>query len=124
MKETIIVDTTVIVQYLKSGKGVLPIAYEKYSMVISAATFTELLASRTFEDSNLEKEVKEFVEKYFKVIEIDQEIADSSAKVIRSSEVSLATSFVAGTAIVRKFPILTENIGSFSGIKGLDFVEL
>lgn len=124
MKETIIVDTTVIVQYLKTGKGVLPIAYEKFNMVISSATYTELLASRTFEDANLEKEVKDFVDKYFNVIEINKTVADEAAKIIRSTEVSLAVSYVAAAALTKGYPVLTEDKRSFTGIKGIRYVEL
>ncbi len=124
MKETIIVDTSVIVQYLKTGKGVLPIAYEKYNMVISIATYTELLASRTFEDANLEKEVKDFVDKYFNVVEVNKTLADEAAKVIRNTEVSLAVSYVAATAMQKGYSVLTEDKGNFSGIKGLNFVEI
>jgi predicted nucleic acid-binding protein len=124
MKETIIVDSTVIVQYLKTGKGVLPVAYEKFNMVISAATYTELLASKTFEDANLEKEVKEFVEKYFSVVEINKTLADEAAKIIRSSHVSLAISYVAATARENNYGVLTEDKRSFVGIDKLKFVEL
>lgn len=124
MKETIIVDTSVIVQYLKTGKGVLPVAYEKYNMVISVATYTELLASKTFEDANLEKEVKDFVDKYFNVVEVNKTLADEAAKLIRASEVSLAISYVAATAIQKGYSILSEDKRSFSGINGLNFVEI
>jgi len=124
MKETIIVDTNVIVQYLKSGKGVLPIAYEKYNMVISAATYSELLASRTLEDANLEKEVKDFVDKYFNVVEVNKSLADEAAKVIRSTEVSLAVSYLAATALQKGYAVLTEDKRAFNGIKGLNFVEI
>ncbi|MBE0573927.1 hypothetical protein IH575_03430, partial [Candidatus Dojkabacteria bacterium] len=84
---------------------------------------TELLASKTFEDANLEKEVKEFVEKYFNVENITKEIADEAAKVIRSSEASLAVSYIAATARVNNYAVLTEERGGFKGISGLDFVE-
>lgn len=124
MKETIVVDTSVIIQYLKTGKGVLPIAYEKYNMVISSATYTELLSSRTFEDSNLEKEVKDFVEKYFSVSEINKTVADQAAKIIRSTEASLATAYVAAAALSKNHPILTEEKRNFSGIDGINFIDL
>jgi len=124
MKETIIVDTSVIVQYLKTGKGVLPVAYEKYNMVISVATYTELLASKTFEDANLEKEVKDFVDKYFNVVEVNKTLSDEAAKLIRASEVSLAISYVAATAIQKGYAILSEEKRSFSGINGLNFIEI
>jgi predicted nucleic acid-binding protein len=93
-------------------------------MVISSATFTELLASKTFEDANLEKEVKDFVDKYFNVVEIDKNLANQAANIIRSSESSLAVSFVAATALTNGYPILTDDKRSFSGIRGLNFVEL
>jgi hypothetical protein len=38
MKNTIVVDTGIIVEYLKTGKGLLPSVYETYDMIISSAT--------------------------------------------------------------------------------------
>lgn len=124
MKTTIIVDTNIIVQYLKTGKGSLPVAYEKFNMIISAATYSELLASRTFEDSNLEKEVKDFVDKYFNVEDITREIADEAAKIVRETEVSLAVAYIAATGIIKGYDLLTEDRRAFNGIKRLNFVEV
>ena len=109
MKDQILVDTNVIVQYLKSGKGLLPTVYEKYEMLISAVTLTELLASKTFEDASLQKEVIEFVDKYFTIKEINREIASKAAELIRVYGVNLATSYIAATSIVNNMPLLSES---------------
>src|SRR5258708_13877481 len=97
MKTTILVDTGIIVQYLKTGKGILPTAYEKYKMVISAATYAELLASKTFQDENLEKEVLDFVDKYFTIRDVSKKIAHEAARIMRVNEISFAAACVAAT---------------------------
>jgi predicted nucleic acid-binding protein len=123
MKDLILVDTDVIVQYLKSGKGVLPNVYEKYEMCISAATFAELLSSKTFEDSNLQKEVVEFVDKYFTIKEVTREIADEAARIIRLKEVSLATALIAATAVRNSVKLLSEDKKEYQGIDGLELMD-
>src|SRR5688500_667370 len=98
MKDSILVDLGIIVEYLKTGKGVLPVAYEKYSMKITSVTYAELLASETFKDVNLEKEVKDFVKKYFEVMDVTEAAGMESAKVLRNNDVTLATAVNAGVA--------------------------
>jgi predicted nucleic acid-binding protein len=124
MKEVIIVDTGIIVQYLKTGKGVLPEAYEKYEMNISAATYAELLASQTFQDENLEKEVLEFCEKYFSIKDVTAEIALKAADIVRKNGANLAVSLIAATAIVNKVKLLTDDAKTFSGIEGLELMSM
>lgn len=109
MKEVIIVDTGIIVEYLKTGKGVLPAAYEKYEMHISAASFSELLASKTFEDENLEKEVLEFCHKYFQISDITEDIARKAAQLVRNYKINLATAYIAATSLVMKVKLLTDD---------------
>lgn len=121
MKTTIIVDTDVITEYLKTGKGSLPGAYEKFSMVISAATLLELLASKTFVDESLAQEVKEFVDKYFVIKEIDRKVAEKAAEIIREREVTMATALVAATALVFSHKILTNNPDEYNRIDGIEF---
>lgn len=123
MKTTIIVDTDVITEYLKTGKGVLPVAYEKFSMVISVVTLAELMASKTFSDSSLASEVKEFVDKYFVVKEIDRKIAEKAAEIIRENEVTMAAALVAATAIVFSHKVLTNNQDEYSEIAGIEFAD-
>jgi predicted nucleic acid-binding protein len=121
MKKQILVDTSVIVQYLKSGKGKLPEVYEKYEMLVSTVTLTELLASKTFSDTNLLNEVLEFVDKYFTVKEANREIASRAAEIIRDYEASLATAYISATAIENELPLLTENEKEYSNIKNIEF---
>lgn len=124
MKEVVLVDTGIIVEYLKTGKGVLPSAYENYEMVISSATYTELLASKTFEDEALMKEVLEFCEKYFSVKEIKDTTALKAAEVLRNSTVTLATAYVAAAALENNIKVLTDNQQKFAGISGLTFLNM
>lgn len=124
MKEGIIVDSNIIVQYLKTGKGVLPTAYEKYTMYVSAATFTELLASKTFVDDNLEKEVLDFVDKYLTIKEVSKKVAHEAARILRDYDVTLATAYVAATCITEEMSLLTEEPGTFSGISGVSMLSM
>jgi len=124
MKTVILVDTDIIVQYLKTGKGVLPSAYEKYTMQISAATYSELLASKTFNDTNLEKEVLEFVDKYFTVKEVNKRISHEAAKLIREYELNLASAYVAATALTEGVQLLTEDKKTFGKVPGMQFIDL
>ncbi len=124
MKETILVDLGVITEYLKTGKGKLPTAYEKFTMQIISTTFTTLLASSTFNDSGLESEVKEFIKKYFTVIEVDEASATRSAEVLRKTETTLATALVAGTALAKNLKLLTNTPDVYTGIEGITFAEL
>lgn len=124
MKSTIIVDTGIIIEYLRTGKGVLPMVYEKYTMVISAATYVEILASKTFLDSSLEKEVIEFLDKYFSVEAVDERVAHQSAKLMREYDLNLATANIAAAALVNSYQLLTGNRRSFEKITGITFLEL
>lgn len=124
MKATIVVDTGVIVEYLKTGKGVLPKVYEDYTMHIPASALTELLASETFKDSSLEKEVVEFVDKYFEVKDIDRKTADEAARIIRENSTTMAVALVAATAVIEKLKLLTTDKATFQGISGVELLEV
>ncbi len=124
MKSNIVVDTGIIIEYLKSGKGVLPTVYEKYTMIISTASYSEILASKTFEDPSLLKEVIEFSDKYFKVKDVDIKIALTSARLIREFDLSLATAYIAATSIETGFPLLTDDERTFTRVKGLELLKI
>lgn len=124
MKDTIVVDIGIIVQYLKSGQGLLPMAYEKYKMIISCSTFTELLASKTFNDADLEKEVLDFVDKYFSVENIDKKVATEATKLIRNNGLTLGSAFVAALALSQSLPLLTDNKDLFKSVEGLELLDL
>lgn len=123
-KEKITVDSDIILQYLKTGKGPLPEAYEKYEMIISTSTYTELLASETFKDRSLENEVKEFIHKYFKIQEITLEIAQTAAEIIRKHDFTMAEAYVISTALSTKTKLLTYSQKPFTKVLDLKFVEL
>lgn len=124
MKENITVDSDVIFKYLKTGEGSLPAAHEQYTLLISTTTYTELLASKTFEDKELEGEVLEFIEKYFTVYECNTAVALETAKVLRNSELTLAAASVAATALVTETKLLTDSRKDYEKIEGITFVDM
>jgi predicted nucleic acid-binding protein len=124
MKRTILVDSGVIIEYLKSGKGVLPKAYELYKMQITTTTYSELLASSTFKDEGLEKEVIEFIKKYFEVVAIDEKTALEVAKILRNGDINLATAQTAGMAKVNDLEVLTDDKKQFKDVEELKFLEI
>lgn len=124
MKSTVVVDTGIIIEYLKTGKGALPSVYEKYNMVISASVYTEILASKTFEDESLKKEVLNFVDKYFKVREISPKVALKAAELLRSYPLTLASAYTAATALEGSYPLLTDDEKTFKEVKGLELMKI
>lgn len=124
MKNTVLVDANVVIEYLKTGKGTLPVAYETYNLVISVVTITEILASKTFEDDNLNKEVREFIDKYFIVVDLNRDIAEKTGEIIRKYELNLSASIVAATCIIGEYDLLTNNEEEFKNIEGLSILKL
>lgn len=124
MKSTVVVDTGIIIEYLKTGKGALPNVYEKYNMIISASVYTEILASKTFEDDSLKKEVLTFIDKYFKVREINQKTASRAAELMRGQGYTLGVAFTAATALEGGYQLLTDDEKTFKEIKGLELMKL
>lgn len=126
MKKTVLVDIGIIVEYLKTGKGALPAAYEAHTLKIAASTYAEILASQTFVDQALESEVVEFLGKYFDVAPLDQNVASATAKVIRNGgeNMTFATALVAGTAIANSIEVLTDRAGDFEGVEGVTCMSM
>jgi predicted nucleic acid-binding protein len=123
MKEKIVVDTSIIIEYLKTGKGALPKAHEKYEMYMSSAIYIELLASSTFLDKELKKEVEEFINKYFVIDIPDIEIIQKSAEIIRGYGTTLAVAITAATCIIRGYKLLTQS-EDFDPISEIEFVQI
>jgi predicted nucleic acid-binding protein len=124
MKNTITVDADVIIEYLKTGEGRLVDAYEKYSMIIAPSTYTEILASVTFEEKQLESEVMDFLKEYFQTQVIDEKLALATARIIRTKKnIPLAHAFVAATAIESNTSLLTNRADIYKNIEGLTLLK-
>lgn len=123
MKDTIVIDSDIIISYLKTGSGKLTDAYEKYSMKVTPLTYTEILASSTFSDSKLESDVKSFLSEYFTVEDVTEEIAIKAAELIRKKkDITLAHAFVAATAVSLNVALLTDRDSIYDGVDGLKMV--
>ena len=124
MAETIIVDSSTIKKYLKTGQGVLPTAYEKYQMKISPVTLSEILASKTFDDAALTDEVLQFISKYFSVLNVDKAIALKAARLMRERDLTLATAVIAATSIENGLQLLTNDKKPYEKIPGIKLLDL
>jgi len=124
MKKTILVDIGIITEYLKTGKGVLPNAYERYKMQIASTTYTELLASTTFSDESLETEVRDFIKKYFEVLNVTEEIAIEAAKYVRNNDLALASAIVVAAAMLGGLELLSADKDAFSKVEGIKMLDM
>lgn len=120
MKQSILVSSDVIIEYLKTGKGKLPSAYDKCEMFITSTTYVEILASKTFTDENLEKEVLEFLKKYFSLVEVNKEVSIEASKILRTNELTLSGSIFCAVAKLKGYPILTSNFNDFTKVEGIE----
>lgn len=124
MKDIIFVDPQIIVEYLKTGKGVLPTAYEKYQMWVPATVLTEILASETFTDKNLKQEVLEFCEKYFSFKDVTKQISLDAAEIVRTAGTTLAKAILWASAMAEDLELLVDDekeakIAKAAGVKTL-----
>ena len=124
MKSTVLVDIGIIVEYLKTGKGVLPTAYEKHKMLITPLTYAELLASSTFTDENLEKEVMEFVNKYFEIVSVEPKAAIEISRILRQNDLTMVSAVNAAVARVNKVDLLTDDKKTYKNIDGVQLTDL
>jgi len=110
MKEIIFIDSDIVIEYLKTGKGVLPSAYEKYEMWMPTTSLIDIFASDTFRDSSLLSEVVEFCDKYFSFKEISKEISLKAADIIREHRITFSKACLWASAIVNEMELLVSSI--------------
>jgi predicted nucleic acid-binding protein len=123
MKEKILVSSDVIIEYLKTGKGKLPLAYDKCEMFITSTTYIEILASKTFTDASLEKEVLEFLKKYFSLVEVNKEFSLEAAKILRENELTLSASIFCAVAKDKEYAVLTNDFSDYEKVAGVNAFE-
>jgi predicted nucleic acid-binding protein len=109
---------------LKTGKGLLPAGYEKFTLHLLASTYTTLLASETFKDSGLEQEVMDFAKKYFTVSDVNEAVALKAAQLVREHDMVLADALLAAFALVNGVALLTNDQKPFKSVEGLMFAEV
>jgi len=125
----IVVDTDVIIDYLKKrqpGAELLKKSYLKYKIHVTSITVYELLYG-------VQKSKKvDFINRllrYVTVILLDEAAAREAATVhytlkSKGLDIGVKDSFIAGICKAHNMPLLTANIGHFSRITGLKLLPI
>jgi len=120
----IIVDTDVIIDYLKKrqpGADFLKSAYRKYRLHITSITVYELMYGvQKSGKSNLINRLLRHVT----VIPFDEAAAKKAASLHyaltnKGQDIGVKDAFIAAICEIHKFPLLTRNVKHFSRIPGL-----
>ncbi|RMD76940.1 hypothetical protein D6810_02505 [Candidatus Dojkabacteria bacterium] len=110
MKDVVYVDTSIIIEFLNTGEGLLPIAYERYQMWIPATSLIDIFASKTFKDEKLEKDVIQFFKKYFSVTDVDREKSLVASKIVRDFKVTFSKACLWASAITEDIELLVDTL--------------
>lgn len=117
-------DSNVVIDYLA---GKLPAAGMELlnglvdeGMVVSVITKIEVLGCNLDKDD--ERVLKDFLDEAL-VIDIGEEIADTTISIRKSMKIKVPDAIIAATAIVLELTLLTRNLNDFKGIKGLKVID-
>jgi predicted nucleic acid-binding protein len=110
MKSIVLVDTSIILEYLKTGKGILPTAYEKYQMWAPSTALVEIFASETFHDKSVKKDVEEFCEKYLTFKDVTKEVALVAADLVRNNKITFAKACLWALSYTEDIEVLVDSI--------------
>ncbi len=110
MKSLVLVDTSIILEYLKTGKGALPAAYEKYQICVPVTALIEIFASSTFRDESLKKDVEEFCDKYLTFKDINKQTAFLAADLVREHKITFAKACLWALSIQEDIDLLVDSI--------------
>ena len=129
METGIIVDTDVIIDYLKKrhpGAGLLKKAYLKYSVHVTSITVYELLYG--VQKSGKENLINRLL-KYVTVVPFDDAAAKKAAAIhyaLKSNgmDIGVKDSFIAGICDAHNMPLLTRNIDHFKRIPSIKLITI
>lgn len=126
--ELVVVDTDIIIDFLRTGSGLLPALFElqtqgKIELYLTSMTIFELLAGDmpTSQESLIEKLVS-----YFQIIPLTREIAAFAGVKKRGKKLSITVAdYIIGISTVYyRAQLATRNKKHFSGIPNLVFYEM
>jgi tRNA(fMet)-specific endonuclease VapC len=108
----LVLDTDVVIDYLRRRSLLLAQATLRFSCAITAVTFYELLAVPTL--STRQKQVLQEVRHALPILPLDEQAAAKSATVWRDlqtagNSIGLPDTLIAGTCLAYNLPLLTLN---------------
>lgn len=126
--KSIVVDTNVLIDYLRVERGPFPALIElqkqhKIELCLSSITVMELFAGKS------SKEASEYLEEFigqFKIIPFDKILARFTGELRREKRMAMQTAdlIIGATTLWLKAYLATGNQKHFTGIPGLKFFEL
>lgn len=123
--DKLLIDTNIIIKYLKSADGILADVMGAYALCISSITVSELLSSKRAGSEMARAQILDFITQNFTVIAVDIKIAEKSGELLREIDsITLGHSIVAATAMVLDLPLVTYELKTFDNIPDLKIVEL
>lgn len=123
--KSIVVDTDILIDYLRAGRGPFPALIElqkqhKVELCLSSVTVMELFAGKSSRGKS--EYLEEFIGQ-FKVIPFDKIIAKFCGELRRDLKMSIQTTdlLIGTTALWLNAQLTTGNKKHFTGIPGLKF---
>lgn len=129
METGIVVDTDIIIDYLKKrppGAAFLKKAYLKYKIHVTSVTVYELLYG--VQKSGKEKFIYRLL-RYVTVVPFDDAAAKRAAAIhyalkSKGMDIGVKDSFIAGICDAHKMPLLTRNIEHFKRIPDIKLIVI
>lgn len=115
--ERYLLDSNVVIRLSKQNPSVLKFIENSNDLSISVVTYMEVLGY-SFEDPR-ELLFLEKVLSVFRLIHIDQAIADQTVRIRRANKIKLPDAIIAATAQIQGMTLVTENISDFKKIEAL-----
>lgn len=118
-----LIDTTIIIDYLRGDRKVLEFLKSSSSTYISLITQVEVYqgARNKEELKNWDKVLANFI-----VLPVTAQISEKAVELIKTYHLShgllILDSFIAATAIIHHYPLVTTNIKHFQMIKELSII--
>jgi predicted nucleic acid-binding protein len=122
--QELLIDSTIIIEYLKNGSGILSKIMDSYKLNISLVTYTELLATKRASNGNVNRQIRDFISEHFELKSVTTEIASRAGDLLRELDITLAHAYIAATAIEYDYPLLTYDIKTFDQVPELKLVEI
>lgn len=122
--EQLLIDTNIIVEYLKKKEGLLSQIWDHYKLFVSPVAIAELMASKKSGTEEFRKEITELVSKRFEVLPTTQEVAEKAGELLRELDISFAQAITAATALNKEMPLVTYDLTTYDQVPDLKLVDI
>lgn len=123
--QKLLIDTSVIVKYLKNGSGILESLFGNYELYISEISILEILANKRAANEQVSKQLYLFMTKKFKPVSADEKVLIKASELLRSLDtLSLAHAIIAATTFTEAIPLVTYDLEIFDQVPEIQLVEL